>query len=87
MINTLEYQNSTSIWYQLLFALRHPIEFIRTFKEEMYAWPSLPNTIRKKWTWLYIRLPLQKACRWLGHELVYRVYDNRRDATGGICVS
>ena len=77
MINTWECRNYNSIWYQLLFVFRHPIEFIRTFKEEMYAWPSLPNTIRKQWMKIYIRLPFQKACRWLGHELIYRVYDNK----------
>lgn len=77
MIDTWAYQNDRRIWYQLLFTLRHPIHFVKTFKEEMYAWPSLPNTLRKSWLWLYTRLPLQKACRWLGHELIYRVYDNK----------
>lgn len=77
MINTWHCRNYNSIWYQLLFVFRHPIAFIRTFKEEMYAWPSLPNTIRKHWMKIYTRLPFQKACRWLGHELIYRVYDNK----------
>ena len=77
MINTWRCRNYDSLWYQLLFLFRHPIAFIRTFKEEMYAWPSLPNTIRKQWMKIYTRLPFQKACRWLGHELIYRVYDNK----------
>ena len=77
MINTWHCRNYNSIWYQLLFVFRHPIAFIRTFKEEMYAWPSLPNTLRKQWMKIYARLPFQKACRWLGHELIYRVYNSK----------
>lgn len=77
MIDTRECRYYNSTWYQLLYLFRHPIEFIRTFNEEKYSWPSLQNTIYKKWMWLYIRLPLQKACRWLGHELIYRVYDSK----------
>lgn len=75
MINTWEYRNYNNFWYQLLFILRHPIEFILTFKDNMYNWPDPANTIRKYWMKLYIRLPFQKPCRWLGNMLCLRIAD------------
>lgn len=77
MINTWEYRNYNNFWYQLLFILRHPIEFIWTFKDNMYNWPDPANTIRKYWMKLYIRLPFQKPCRWLGSMLIERICDNK----------
>ena len=77
MIDTHEYRYSNNMWYASLFALRHPIHFIKEFKGNMYNWPSLENTIREKWMKLYIRLPFQKPCRWLGSELIERVSDNK----------
>lgn len=77
MINTWEYRNYNNFWYQLLFILRHPIEFVTTFKDNMYNWPDPANTIRKYWMKLYTRLPFQKPCRWLGSMLVERIYDNK----------
>lgn len=77
MINTWEYRYSNNMWYASLFAFRHPIRFIKEFKDNMYTWPSLENTIREKWMKLYKRLPFQKACRWLGSELIERVSDSK----------
>lgn len=77
MINTWEYRNYNSVWYQLLFVFRHPICFIKEFEDNMYNWPSLENTIREKWMKVYKRLPFQKACRWLGSELIERVSDSK----------
>ena len=77
MINTYEYRNYNNFGYQLLYILRHPIEFVRTFKDNMYNWPDPANTIRKHWMKLYIRLPFQKPCRWLGSMLINRVYDSK----------
>lgn len=77
MINTWECRNYNSIWYQLLFVFRHPIYFIKEFKDNMYTWPSLENTICEKWLKVYKRLPFQKACRWLGSELIERVSDSK----------
>ena len=54
-----------------------PIEFICTFKDNMYNWPDPANTIRKHWMKLYIRLPFQKPCRWLGSMLIDRIYDSK----------
>ena len=77
MINTWDYRYSNNMWYASLFALRHPIHFIKEFKDNMYNWPSLENTIREKWMKLYKRLPFQKYCRWLGSELIERVNDSK----------
>ena len=77
MIDTREYRNYNNFGYQLLYILRHPIEFICTFKDNMYNWPDPANTIRKYWMKLYIRLPFQKACRWLGSMVINRVYDSK----------
>lgn len=77
MIDTREYRNYNNFGYQLLYILRHPIEFIRTFKDNMYNWPDPANTIRKHWMKLYIRLPFQKPCRWLGSMLIDRIYDSK----------
>ena len=77
MIDTYEYRYSNNMWYASLFALRHPIRFIKEFKDNMYNWPSLENTIREKWMKLYKRLPFQKACRWVGAELIDRVSDSK----------
>ena len=35
MINTWEYRNYNSVWYQLLFVFRHPICFIKEFEDNM----------------------------------------------------
>ena len=77
MIDTREYRYSNNMWQASLFAFRHPICFIKEFKDNMYTWPSLENTIREKWMKLYKRLPFQKACRWLGSELIERVSDSK----------
>ena len=77
MINTWECRNYDHFGYQLLFILRHPIEFIRTFKDNMYNWPDPANTIRKYWMKIYTRLPFQKPCRWLGSMLINRVNDSK----------
>jgi len=77
MINTWDYRYSNNMWYASLFAFRHPIRFIKEFKDNMYTWPSLENTIHEKWMKLYKRLPFQKACRWLGSELIERVSDSK----------
>ncbi len=77
MINTWECRNYNNIWYQLLFMFRHPIHFIKEFKSNMYNWPSLENNIYKAWMKIYKRLPFQKACRWLGAELIDRVSDSK----------
>lgn len=77
MINTWDYRYSNNMWYASLFAFRHPIRFIKEFKDNMYTWPSLENTIHEKWMKLYKRLPFQKACRWLGSELIERISDSK----------
>lgn len=77
MIDTREYRNYNNFWYQALYILRHPIEFIWTFKDNMYNWPDPANTIRKYWMKLYIRLPFQKPCRWLGNMLIRRICNSK----------
>lgn len=77
MIDTREYRNYNNFWYQALYILRHPIEFILTFKSSMYSWPDPANTVRRYWMKLYTRLPFQKPCRWLGSMLIERICNSK----------
>lgn len=77
MIDTRDFTYSTNMWLQAIWAIRHPINFIKNFKQDMYSWSSLAGTLRKYWMKIYTRLPFQKACRWLGAELIDRVSDSK----------
>ena len=73
MIDTTEYRFQGG-WREVLWMLRHPIIAIR---EDSSAYPTYAYNIKQFFIKIWKHLPLQKACRWLGCELIYRVYDNK----------
>lgn len=73
MMNNIKYNKYTII--QILYALRHPVTFIKEFKYESDFSISLQYKICNTINYIYKRFPFQKPCRWLCNMLVLNVYN------------
>lgn len=72
---TLDCLYSHNPKYQIFGAICHPIRFIKEFGFEKDVYPSLQYNICHFFHRLYIYLPFQKPCRWLGNMLCVRIAD------------
>ena len=65
--------NTYSFWGGLFFTICHPIVSI---KYDRHCYGSFPWKVAEFFTKdIYRYMPFSKACRWLGHKLVWRVYN------------
>ena len=67
--------NTSKFWGGLFFFICHPIYSIKYDRHCMDTFPWRVIRFFTKTIWKY--MPFSKACRWLGHRLVSRVYDNK----------
>lgn len=67
--------NTYSFWGGLFFFVCHPIYSMKYNRNCMDSFPWRVNEFFTKKIWKY--MPFSKACRWLGHKLICRVYNNK----------
>lgn len=67
--------NTSKFWGGLFFFICHPIYSIKYDRNCMDSFPWRVNRFFTKTIWKY--MPFSKACHWLGHRLICRIYDNK----------